>query len=86
MGTTPAPGLLPAKADLEALFGEQYRPEATYVVYDDEGGGWASRFIWLLDVIGHHHYHYSTAACRPGSPTPRRSTARSRRLSAARCR
>jgi thiosulfate/3-mercaptopyruvate sulfurtransferase len=28
------------------------------VVYDDEGGGWAGRFIWLLDVIGHSHYHY----------------------------
>ncbi|MFH7128241.1 rhodanese-like domain-containing protein [Klebsiella pneumoniae] len=35
-----------------------HRPEATYVVYDDEGGGWAGRFIWLLDVIGHHRYHY----------------------------
>ncbi|RUG89570.1 sulfurtransferase [Pseudomonas aeruginosa] len=58
-GQPPAPGLLPAKADLEALFGELgHRPEATYVVYDDEGGGWAGRFIWLLDVIGHHRYHY----------------------------
>jgi len=28
------------------------------VVYDDEGGGWAGRFIWLLDVIGHTKYHY----------------------------
>ncbi|MBD9633346.1 MULTISPECIES: thiosulfate sulfurtransferase [unclassified Pseudomonas] len=55
----PAPGLLPAKADLEALFGELgHNPDAVYVVYDDEGGGWAGRFIWLLDVIGHHHYHY----------------------------
>ncbi|VFT25698.1 thiosulfate sulfurtransferase [Pseudomonas aeruginosa] len=42
-GQPPAPGLLPAKADLEALFGELgHRPEATYVVYDDEGGGWAA--------------------------------------------
>lgn len=55
----PAPGLLPAKADLEALFGELgHNPDAVYVVYDDEGGGWAGRFIWLLDVIGHHKYHY----------------------------
>ncbi|WP_375740422.1 thiosulfate sulfurtransferase [Pseudomonas boanensis] len=59
LGQPPAPGLLPAQADLEALFGELgHRPEATYVVYDDEGGGWAGRFIWLLDVIGHHRYHY----------------------------
>lgn len=65
-GQPPAPGLLPAKADLEALFGELgHRPEATYVVYDDEGGGWAGRFIWLLDVIGHHRYHYLN-----GGPLP----------------
>jgi thiosulfate/3-mercaptopyruvate sulfurtransferase len=59
LGQPPAPGLLPPKAQLEALFGELgHRPDAVYVVYDDEGGGWAGRFIWLLDVIGHHHYHY----------------------------
>ena len=59
LGQPPAPGLLPAKADLEALFGELgHRQDAVYVVYDDEGGGWAGRFIWLLDVIGHDKYHY----------------------------
>ncbi|WP_458129112.1 rhodanese-like domain-containing protein [Pseudomonas sp. Z2-11] len=59
LGQPPAPGLLPAKADLEALFGELgHNPNAVYVVYDDEGGGWAGRFIWLLDVIGHSNYHY----------------------------
>ena len=59
LGQPPAPGLLPAKADLEALFGELgHNPDAVYVVYDDEGGGWAGRFIWLLDVIGHSKYHY----------------------------
>ncbi|HEX5840963.1 MAG TPA: rhodanese-like domain-containing protein, partial [Pseudomonas sp.] len=35
-----------------------HNPDAVYVVYDDEGGGWAGRFIWLLDVIGHGRYHY----------------------------
>ncbi|WP_434699350.1 rhodanese-like domain-containing protein [Pseudomonas sp. D1-1] len=59
LGQPPAPGLLPAKADLEVLFGELgHNPNAVYVVYDDEGGGWAGRFIWLLDVIGHSNYHY----------------------------
>lgn len=59
LGLPPAPGLLPERAQLEALFGELgHRPDAVYVVYDDEGGGWAGRFIWLLDVIGHRHYHY----------------------------
>ena len=53
------PGLLPEKAQLEQLFSELgHHPQATYVVYDDEGGGWAGRFIWLLDVIGHGRYHF----------------------------
>lgn len=59
LGQAPAPGLMPPQAALEALFGELgHNPDAVYVVYDDEGGGWAGRFIWLLDVIGHSRYHY----------------------------
>ncbi|WP_339458977.1 rhodanese-like domain-containing protein [Pseudomonas sp. EA_105y_Pfl2_R69] len=59
LGQPPAPGLLPEQAQLEQLFGElEHNPDAVYVVYDDEGGGWAGRFIWLLDVIGHPRYHY----------------------------
>ncbi len=59
LGQPPAPGLMPPQAALEALFGELgHNPDAVYVVYDDEGGGWAGRFIWLLDVIGHTRYHY----------------------------
>jgi len=59
LGQPPAPGLLPSLGQIESLFGALgHRPDAVYVVYDDEGGGWAGRFIWLLDVIGHHRYHY----------------------------
>ena len=59
LGQPPAAGLLPEQAQLEQLFAELgHRPDAVYVVYDDEGGGWAGRFIWLLDVIGHRRYHY----------------------------
>jgi 3-mercaptopyruvate sulfurtransferase SseA len=59
LGQPPAPGLLPTQASLETLFGELgHHRDAVYVVYDDEGGGWAGRFIWLLDVIGHSRYHY----------------------------
>ncbi|AFM31759.1 MULTISPECIES: rhodanese-like domain-containing protein [Stutzerimonas stutzeri subgroup] len=59
LGQPPAPGLLPDIAQLQQLFGALgHKPDAVYVVYDDEGGGWAGRFIWLLDVIGHHRYHY----------------------------
>jgi 3-mercaptopyruvate sulfurtransferase SseA len=59
LGLPPAPGLVPLKADLEALFAELgHQQNSAYVVYDDEGGGWAGRFIWLLDVIGHGRYHF----------------------------
>jgi thiosulfate/3-mercaptopyruvate sulfurtransferase len=59
LGQPPAPGLLPERAQLEALFADiGHHPHATYVVYDDEGGPWAGRFIWLLDVIGHQRYHF----------------------------
>ncbi|WP_339080231.1 rhodanese-like domain-containing protein [Pseudomonas sp. TMP9] len=59
LGLPPAPGLLPSLEQLEQLFSDLgHHPNAVYVVYDDEGGGWAGRFIWLLDVIGHRHYHY----------------------------
>ncbi|WP_434456964.1 sulfurtransferase [Stutzerimonas urumqiensis] len=65
LGRPPAPGLLPPKAHLEQLFGSLgHRPDAVYVVYDDEGGGWAGRFIWLLDVIGHRRYHYLNGGLR----------------------
>ena len=58
LGLPPAPGLLPPPAALQQLFSELgHNPDAVYVVYDDEGGGWAGRFIWLLDMIGHSHYH-----------------------------
>ena len=33
-------------------------PDTHIVCYDDEGGGWAGRFIWTLDVIGHNNYSY----------------------------
>ena len=58
-GRPPAAGRLPDRARLEALFaGLGHTPEVHYVVYDDEGGGWAGRFIWTLDVIGHHRWSY----------------------------
>lgn len=53
-GVKPATGKLPEKARLEALFGSiGYQPSRPIVAYDDEGGGWAGRFLWTLDVIGH---------------------------------
>ena len=58
-GIPPATGKLPALAQLTSLFERiAYSPEKHIVVYDDEGGGWAGRFIWTLDVIGHPAYSY----------------------------
>ncbi len=58
-GMPPAPGLLPAMERLKSLVKYIGLAETKHVVvYDDEGGGWAGRFIWLLDSIGHKHYSY----------------------------
>ncbi|HEY6599942.1 MAG TPA: rhodanese-like domain-containing protein [Pseudomonadales bacterium] len=58
-GIAPATGQLPDLARLEALFSRiGYRKDVPVVAYDDEGGGWAGRFIWTLDVIGHHDWYY----------------------------
>jgi thiosulfate/3-mercaptopyruvate sulfurtransferase len=58
-GTPPAPGLMPSNDQLTDLFQSiGLTPEKHVIVYDDEGGGWAGRFIWLLDSIGHNQYSY----------------------------
>ena len=58
-GTPPAPGKLPELSRLETLFARiGYRPDRHIVVYDDEGGGWAGRFIWTLDLISHGKTSY----------------------------
>lgn len=56
-GTQPAPGLLPDDDTLSALFSELgLTPDTQVVACDDEGGGWAGRLLWTLDVIGHKKY------------------------------
>lgn len=58
-GAAPAPGRLPGLARLQALFGRLgFSRDQHYVVYDDEGGGWAGRFAWTLDVLGHTDWSY----------------------------
>jgi len=58
-GTRPAPGRLPEREQLTTLFERiGYRPDLEIVAYDDEGGGWAGRFLWTLDVIGHANWRY----------------------------
>lgn len=56
-GQAPAPGKLPSLAQLTAVLGAiGYRPDLHIVAYDDEGGPWAGRFLWTLDILGHQHY------------------------------
>ena len=55
----PFPGLAPSDAQLTQLMQRiGLTKDSHVVVYDDEGGGWAGRFIWLLDEIGHQEYSY----------------------------
>lgn len=59
LGMPPAPGLLPPKEQLSLLFGHLgLTADKHVVVYDDEGGPWAGRMIWVLDSIGHQKYSF----------------------------
>lgn len=58
-GVQPATGMLPPLAQIQALMDRiSYSPDKTIVVYDDEGGGWAGRLLWTLDLIGHQKLAY----------------------------
>jgi thiosulfate/3-mercaptopyruvate sulfurtransferase len=58
-GTPPAPGKLPSIERLIEVFRALgLRPQTQVVACDDEGGGWAGRFLWTLEVIGHKNYRY----------------------------
>ncbi len=59
LGEKPAPGQLPSPEKLAAaLAAIGLTPDAHVVCYDDEGGPWAGRLIWTLDVIGHRNYSF----------------------------
>lgn len=53
----PPKGRLPSVEALEQLFARLDIQEHHHiVVYDDEGSGWAGRFIWILDECGFDKY------------------------------
>jgi thiosulfate/3-mercaptopyruvate sulfurtransferase len=55
-GVKPATGKLPGIEQLNQLFSRIGLSDEKHVIaYDDEGGGWAGRLIWTLDVLGHTH-------------------------------
>ncbi|CAM3847819.1 sulfurtransferase [Parendozoicomonas haliclonae] len=58
-GIPPATGMLPAMEQVQAVLNRVgYNPDKLIVVYDDEGGGWAGRLLWTLDLIGHQRLAY----------------------------
>ncbi|MTI13841.1 sulfurtransferase [Sansalvadorimonas verongulae] len=55
----PATGMLPSLEHLNAVLSRVgYQQDKHIVVYDDEGGGWAGRLIWTLDLLGHQKISY----------------------------
>lgn len=73
---------VPSQQQLSALFSELGLTPNTHVVaYDDEGGGWAGRLLWTLELLGHRHYSYLNGGIhawraeeRPLDTTPQRAT------------
>lgn len=58
-GEAPVANKLPSIEQLSQLFSEQGLTRDSHVVaYDDEGGGWAGRLLWTLEVMGHNRYSY----------------------------
>jgi thiosulfate/3-mercaptopyruvate sulfurtransferase len=58
-GSVPWTNKLPTQEQLAALASRiGLTNDKHVVVYDDEGGGWAGRFIWTLDVIDHTNWSY----------------------------
>jgi len=52
-----ATGELPGDAELSRVLSSIGFGAGRHVVaYDDEGGGWAGRLLWTLDVVGHGRY------------------------------
>ena len=58
-GTAPYPGKLPSLEQLQHII--RYlgiNAHSHVVIYDDEGGGWAGRFAWTLDLLGYKNWSY----------------------------
>lgn len=53
------PGSLPSINCLQNILSQLGIEKNSHIIaYDDEGGGWAGRLIWILDSIGHTAYSY----------------------------
>ena len=68
-GEFPAPGKLPPVETLAKVLGRiGLQPHSHVVAYDDEGGGWAGRLLWTLDVIGHSGWSYLNGGLHAWAP------------------
>ncbi len=64
-GIPPVTGALPSVERLTRLFRRiGLAPEREVVLFDDEGGGWAGRLAWTLDVVGHPRWRYLDGGLR----------------------
>ena len=55
----PAMGKCPTFSEVESLISYLGIDNTKQViVYDDEGGGWAGRFTWIMDLVGLHNWSY----------------------------
>ncbi|MAZ45888.1 MAG: thiosulfate sulfurtransferase [Gammaproteobacteria bacterium] len=58
-GTPPAVGALPSETKINSLLNAiGYTPDLDVAIYDEEGGGWAGRLGWTLDIIGKDDWTY----------------------------
>jgi len=58
-GTPPVPGACPDEGQLVEIIGYLGIDDSKQViVYDDEGGGWAGRLAWTLDLMGFNNWLY----------------------------
>ena len=55
----PAIGKLPSSPKINDLLSTiGYERDDLIIAYDNEGGGWAGRFLWLMDCICHQNLGY----------------------------
>ncbi len=64
-GELPASGKLPpAERISQTLARIGWTPDQHVIAYDDEGGGWAGRLLWTLEMLGHQQYSYLDGGLR----------------------
>jgi thiosulfate/3-mercaptopyruvate sulfurtransferase len=59
LGTAPVPSMCPSAEKLSQVINDLgIQSNKRVIVYDDEGGGWAGRMAWSLDLMGFDNWYY----------------------------